>query len=103
MGFFDRMLNTAWHLGAMSTHAVSMAILQSVLRRHFGHAMPHVYDMTKNVSFILQNGHYSVTYPRPYLPNVAEVACIHCKEPKRLDPVSQKDSINVFDLNLKFL
>ncbi|XP_034832850.1 UDP-glucosyltransferase 2 isoform X2 [Maniola hyperantus] len=86
MGFVDRSLNTFWHLGAMLGHGISVTILQGVLRRHFGPQMPHVYDMGKNVSFILQNGHYSVSYPRPFLPNVAEVACIHCKEPKNLNP-----------------
>ncbi|XP_041981558.1 UDP-glucosyltransferase 2 [Aricia agestis] len=86
MGFVDRAANTFWHLGALLGHAISVTILQGILRRHFGSDMPHVYDMGKNVSFILQNGHYSVSYPRPFLPNVAEVACIHCKEPKMLDP-----------------
>lgn len=87
MTFLDRTMNAAWHLGAMAMHTLSVTVLQGVLRRHFGAQMPHVYDMSRNVSFILHNGHYSVTYPRPFLPNVAEVACIHCKEPKRLDPV----------------
>ncbi|KAJ2951448.1 hypothetical protein O0L34_g13601 [Tuta absoluta] len=85
MGLIDRAMNTAWYFGAYSMHAVMTTILQGVLRRHFGPQIPHVYDMAKNVSFVLQNGHYSVSYPRPYLPNVAEVACIHCKEAKRLD------------------
>ncbi|CAH4031734.1 unnamed protein product [Pieris brassicae] len=85
LNFIDRVRNTFWHVGALVGHAVSVTILQGVLRRHFGQQIPHVYDMGKNVSFILQNGHYSVSYPRPYLPNVAEVACIHCKEPKNLN------------------
>ncbi|XP_022114691.2 UDP-glucosyltransferase 2 [Pieris rapae] len=85
LNFIDRVRNTFWHVGAFAGHAISVTILQGVLRRHFGQQMPHVYDMGKNVSFILQNGHYSVSYPRPYLPNVAEVACIHCKEPKKLN------------------
>ncbi|XP_038212493.1 UDP-glucosyltransferase 2 isoform X2 [Zerene cesonia] len=85
MNFIDRALNAFWHIGAYAGHAVSVTILQGVLRKHFGQQMPHVYDIGKNVSFILQNGHYSVSYPRPYLPNVAEVACIHCKEPKKLN------------------
>lgn len=88
MGIIDRALNAAWYIGAYSLHALSVTVLQGVLRRHFGTQMPHVYDMAKNVSFILQNGHYSVSYPRPYLPNVAEIACIHCTEPKPLDYVS---------------
>lgn len=89
MGIIDRALNTGWYVMAYSAHILMTTILQGVLRRHFGSQMPHVYDMSKNVSFILQNGHYSVSYPRPYLPNVAEVACIHCKESKRLNPVSR--------------
>lgn len=87
MGIFDRALNAIFHAAIIPFHAFSMQILQGVLRRNFGQQIPHVYDMAKNVSFILQNGHYSVSYPRPYLPNVAEVACIHCKEAKPLDPV----------------
>ncbi|XP_047998048.1 UDP-glucosyltransferase 2 [Leguminivora glycinivorella] len=86
MGVIDRAMNAAWYIGAYTMHSFMAVFLQGVLRRHFGPQMPHVYDMAKNVSFILQNGHYSVSYPRPYLPNVAEVACIHCKEAKRLNP-----------------
>ncbi|XP_063385415.1 UDP-glucosyltransferase 2 [Cydia fagiglandana] len=86
MGVVDRAMNAAWYIGAYTMHSVMAVFLQGVLRRHIGPEMPHVYDMAKNVSFILQNGHYSVSYPRPYLPNVAEVACIHCKEAKRLNP-----------------
>lgn len=85
MGLIDRALNAAWYVAAMPLYGISIAILQGVLRKNFGHKIPHVHDMSKNVSFILQNGHFSVSYPRPYLPNVAEVACIHCKEAQSLD------------------
>ncbi|KAG7302268.1 hypothetical protein JYU34_013764 [Plutella xylostella] len=85
MNLFDRALNAAYNLATVVMHSFSVSILQGVLRAHFGSKMPHVYDMGKNVSFILQNGHYSVSYSRPYLPNVAEIACIHCKEAKPLD------------------
>lgn len=88
MSLLERAVNAFWHVTANAAHALTMMVLQGVLRKHFGPQIPHVYDMTRNVSFILQNGHYSVSYPRPYLPNVAEVACIHCKEAKRLKPVS---------------
>lgn len=63
-------------------------MIQDVVRRHFGNDVPPIYEMSKNVSFILQNGHTTVTYPRPYLPNVAEIACIHCKRAKPLPDVS---------------
>lgn len=62
-------------------------ILQAKLRTHFDINIPHVYDLSKNVSFILQNGQTTVSYPRPFLPNVAEIACIHCKAAKPLPRV----------------
>lgn len=103
MGFLDRSVNAFWHLGSLLGHGISVTILQTVLRRHFGSKMPHVYDMAKNVSFILQNGHYSVTYSRPFLPNVAEVACIHCKESKKLHAVSPILNFNFYLYSIHFL
>lgn len=62
--------------------------LQGIVRRHFGQDVPGIYEMSKNVSFILQNGHPVLTYARPFLPNVAEIACVHCKPAKKLPEVS---------------
>lgn len=56
-----------------------ISVLQQVVRKHFGQNFPAVHDISANVSFILQNGHPSVSYARALLPNVAEIACIHCK------------------------
>jgi len=56
-----------------------MMLLQRVLRHHIDNDIPNVYELSSNVSFILQNGHATVSYPRPLLPNVAEIACIHCR------------------------
>lgn len=69
-----------------------MNVMQTVLWRHLGDDVPHVYSISKNVSFILQNAHFSVSYPRPYMPNVAEIACIHCHDAQPLPKVS---SINL--------
>lgn len=63
--------------------------IQDVVREHFGPKVPPLYDISTNVSFILQNGHATLTYPRPYLPNVAEIACIHCRNAKPLPDVSR--------------
>lgn len=65
-----------------------MNVMQTVLWRHLGDEIPHVYSISKNVSFILQNAHFSVSYPRPYMPNVAEIACIHCRDAQPLPKVS---------------
>lgn len=88
MNLFQRTVNTLWFFGAYTIHRFLMTYLvQDVLTRHFGPDIPSTYDISKNVSFILQNGHHSVSYPRPYLPNVAEIACIHCKNAKPLPKV----------------
>ncbi|GAB0092737.1 UDP-glucuronosyltransferase [Sergentomyia squamirostris] len=79
MTFWQRVFNLLHYALVNTMHQPIMALVGRVTRRHFGDDMPHPYDLAKNVSFILQNGHPSVSYPRPYLPNVAEIACIHCK------------------------
>jgi hypothetical protein len=89
MGFVDRVLNTMYMTGTELVHTVFVRwYLEALMKTYFGTSMPHVFDMVKNVSFILQNGHATVTYPRPYLPNVAEIACIHCRPAKPLPKVS---------------
>lgn len=92
MNLYERTLNTIWYMIAYTAHSIMVRfILQDVLRKHFGNDIPNAYDISKNVSFILQNGHYTVTYPRPYLPNVAEIACIHCKPSNALPSVSEEE------------
>lgn len=76
-------LTFSYHLTAQAT----TAILQPKLRQYFDDDIPYVYDLSRNVSFILQNGQATVSYPRPLLPNVAEIACIHCKPAKSLPQV----------------
>lgn len=89
MNILQRTMNTMWHVAANMMHSFMVRFfIQDVVRYHFGEDVPPIYEMSKNVSFILQNGHATVSYPRPYLPNVAEIACIHCKSPKPLPDVS---------------
>ncbi|XP_053694505.1 UDP-glucosyltransferase 2 [Sabethes cyaneus] len=79
MNFFQRVMNSFFSVFILPVQISSLAVLQAVVRRHLGTDVPNVWDLSRNVSFILQNGHATVTYPRPNLPNIAEIACIHCK------------------------
>lgn len=72
----------------MRKFQIAVGMVQTVVRRHLGDEIPPVYELSKNVSFILQNSHYSVSYPRAFMPNVAEIACIHCKPARPLPNVS---------------
>lgn len=83
------MENFGYHVLASVMHSLmTRGKLQGIVRKHFGQDVPGIYEMSKNVSFILQNGHPILTYARPFLPNVAEIACVHCKPAKKLPEVS---------------
>lgn len=81
-------MNTGYHLIITTLHYLSAKFfIQNVLRSHLGSSVPDVYELTSNVSVIIQIGHHSVTYPRPYLPNVIEAGCLHCKPARPLNKV----------------
>ncbi|KAG8223579.1 UDP-glycosyltransferase [Ladona fulva] len=85
MSFGQRVVNTALHAAAYLSHILLVDFaLQRIVREAFGPDVPNILDQYANVSFVLQNAHASVSYARPYLPLVAEIACIHCKPPKPL-------------------
>ncbi|TMW45600.1 hypothetical protein DOY81_009321, partial [Sarcophaga bullata] len=84
MNLLERAMNTGVQIFSDIMHKFVMAFVYRVMKQHFGTQIPHPYEISKNVSFILQNGHAVVSYPRALNPNVAEVACIHCKPAKPL-------------------
>nr|XP_044248698.1 UDP-glycosyltransferase UGT5 isoform X3 [Drosophila takahashii] len=84
MSIYERAVNTAMQIGQTLLHMYVIHRTHLVLREHLGADIPHPYEMSRNVSFILQNGHAVLSYPRAFNPNIAEVACIHCKPPKKL-------------------
>lgn len=64
--------------------------LQIVVRKNLGSDVPHISELSNNVSFLLQVSHFSITYPRPLMPNVAEIACIQCRPAKPLPKVQNR-------------
>ena len=88
MTLYERFKNTGFLMLLTAMHYLSTKIfVQNVVRSHLGASVPDLYELSSNVSFVVQIGHHSVTYPRPYLPNVLEAGCIHCKPPKPLPKV----------------
>lgn len=51
-----------------------------------GNQLPDVRDLTTEIPLTLQNSHYSVADSVPYLANVVNVACLHCKPATHLSP-----------------
>lgn len=60
----------------------------AILREKFGDNMPSVVEISKKISLMLVNTHYSLSGPRPLSPQVIEVGGVHIKEPKAIDEVS---------------
>ncbi|XP_068082903.1 UDP-glucosyltransferase 2-like [Anabrus simplex] len=50
---------------------------EALLRKYFGSAPPSVYETEYNDSLLLLNNHWSLSYPRPLLPNVVELTGLH--------------------------
>ena len=59
-----------------------------IMRKYLGDDLPPLSDIAKNTSLLLLNHHHSLAFPRPFLPNVIQVAGIHVHEPKPLPEVS---------------
>ncbi|KAM7360680.1 UDP-glucuronosyltransferase 2C1-like [Cochliomyia hominivorax] len=84
MNLLQRVQNYITHIMANLLHKYYTNQVHDVLMKHLGSSVPHPFALARNVSFILQNGHAIVTYPRPFYPNVAEIACIHCRPAVKL-------------------
>ncbi|XP_061395075.1 UDP-glucuronosyltransferase 2A1-like [Musca vetustissima] len=84
MNLWQRIENYVTHLLADLLHKFYSNQVHAVLIQHFSTSIPHPYALMRNVSIILQNGHASITYARPYYPNVIEIACLHCRPAGKL-------------------
>lgn len=88
MDFRDRSLNgLRYLLHDSASWLVNRLFIEPLVHKHVGSDVPSISSLTNNVSMIFQNGHHTVTHPRPFLPNVVEIACIHCRNTKALPKV----------------
>ncbi|XP_020281155.1 UDP-glucuronosyltransferase 2C1 [Pseudomyrmex gracilis] len=84
MNFFQRVTNVACMLTLKIMHWFTIQIrLQSTLQRYLGY-IPDLYNLTAEVPLTLQNNHHSVGDSVPYLSNVVNVACLHCRPAMQL-------------------
>lgn len=60
----------------------------ALLRMKFGETFPSVTELSKHISIMFVNTHYSLIGPKPLPPTVVEVGGVHIKEPKAIDEVS---------------
>jgi glucuronosyltransferase len=53
--------------------------MESTYREALGQDVPSVREIERNASLVLNNAHFSLSYPRPQLPQVVDVGGMHCR------------------------
>ncbi|XP_014216646.1 2-hydroxyacylsphingosine 1-beta-galactosyltransferase-like [Copidosoma floridanum] len=85
MNFAQRLLNAGYLMALEVMYWIMVTgFIQPTLRKYLGDQVPDVRDLVSEVPLTLQNNHYSVSDSAPYLANVVNVACIHCRPPMTL-------------------
>ncbi|XP_012284570.1 UDP-glucuronosyltransferase 2C1 [Orussus abietinus] len=80
MNFFERVLNVAYLATLEVMHWIMITgYVQPILRKYLGSQVPDVRELVSEVPLTLQNSHYSVADTMPYMSNVVNVACLHCR------------------------
>ncbi|XP_031786686.1 UDP-glucuronosyltransferase 2A3 isoform X2 [Nasonia vitripennis] len=87
MNFLQRIFNVAYLMTLEVMHWLMITgFVQPTLRKYLGDDVPDVRDLVAEVPLTLQNNHYSVSDSVPYLANVVNIACIHCRPALKLSP-----------------
>lgn len=91
MNLWQRILNT---LGItyqkLSRYIRHLPKQQAILEKYFSDyaPLPSISELGFSTSLILVNGHFSISYPQPLMPNIVPVGGMHVKPAKKLPEVS---------------
>ncbi|XP_047118185.1 UDP-glucosyltransferase 2-like [Schistocerca piceifrons] len=85
MGFYERFLNTVYHLFVKFVrHRALYADTEELHRRHLGAQLPPLWQSLSATSLVLLNTHWTIGGAVPLLPNVVEVGGLHIEQPQPL-------------------
>ncbi|KAJ9601565.1 hypothetical protein L9F63_000308, partial [Diploptera punctata] len=85
MNFEERLFNTFGYLFQKLTRKYFVYQQNSIMREHFHDPnMPSIEELEKSTALVLVNHHFSISSPRPLVPNFVEVGGMHVKPPKKL-------------------
>ncbi|XP_054725200.1 UDP-glucosyltransferase 2-like [Anastrepha obliqua] len=96
MDFWQRLQNL-WHhfLHQLHMHLFYLPNQSTIYKQYFPNGTADIFAVRKNFSLILLNQHFSISFPRPYVPNAIEVAGMHIShQPKKL-PADMENFIRV--------
>ncbi|XP_073825515.1 UDP-glucosyltransferase 2-like [Musca autumnalis] len=94
MDFWQRLENM-WHNLLMLCHRVFVhnPIHDRLYWEYFPNATRSLEEMRQNISLILLNQHYSLSFPRPYVTNMIEVGGFHLQHQPQALPQDIEDFI----------
>lgn len=69
-------------------HRYNDAGANKALKQRFGEGMPDISELSKKISLMFVNQHYSLSGAKHLPPSVIELGGIHIQKPKAMDPVS---------------
>ncbi|XP_020812796.1 UDP-glucuronosyltransferase 2B15-like [Drosophila serrata] len=86
MTFTERLSNVYEHMmEGFHRHWVHLPNMEKVFKKHFPNSKKTMAEVMDSFSFVLLGQHFSLSHPRPYLPNMIEVGGLHIShKPKPL-------------------
>lgn len=86
MSFFERICNVLSHISeSIYMDWYYMPQQERLYDEAFPDPKPRLAELQKNVSLVLLNSHFSLNFPRPYVPNMIEVGGLQInRKPKKL-------------------
>ncbi|KAJ8972845.1 hypothetical protein NQ314_000010 [Rhamnusium bicolor] len=104
MSFLERLENTLVNLYHQYYYEYFMITRdEQIARKHLGTQFSRLKDFISNSSLLLVNAHFSLTLPRPLVPNIVEVGGIHIGGIQRLPKVRIQKSIRYMCSGLVFI
>jgi hypothetical protein len=91
MDFWERTVNTlvgtVLRLGRQYYY---LPVQDKIMRKHFNESddLPSISEIEYTTSLVLVNHHFSISYPRPLLPNFVQVGGMHVQPPRKLPQVN---------------
>jgi glucuronosyltransferase len=91
MNLWQRILNT---LGItyqkVSRYLCHLPKQQAILEKYFSDyaPLPSISELASSTSLMLVNSHFSISYPKPMMPNIVQVGGMHLKPARKLPEVS---------------
>ncbi|XP_017083545.2 UDP-glucosyltransferase 2 [Drosophila eugracilis] len=90
MGIEDRLRNV-WEAAIMWLHKriVHLPTQRILYAKYFPTAKKSLEEVLDSFSLMLLGQHFSLSYPRPYLPNMIEVGGLHLQQKRKVQPLAK--------------